>query len=643
MVTDSEKGIVTALEEVKEKKLLMGNHAVVYGLLKAGVGFVASYPGTPSTEAQMLAYKFSKEGKFYFEFAVNEKVAVEMAGAAALSGVRAAAIMKHVGMNVASDAFMALAYFGVKAGLVIIAVDDPGCLSSQNEQDTRMWGKFAHIPIFEPSNGQEIIETISKAYEFSERYNLLCIVRLTNYTSLNTTEVKIDKLPEKNAWNGEFIQDIRYALPARYVYHRELHNSLEKIKKDEEFQNFVKLTYENEKSDKVIVTHGAIYPIVEYMREKYKLDIPILKFNAIHPINEERIIAILKSYKYAYFIEELEPYLEDEISRIIGKHGLNIKILGKKELAVPYENRIIPDVLEETFKRIKADPENKEVFEKVLPTPPPFPKLFEMEEVLIPRTLPRLCDGCPHRGAFYSIKKATGVDAIRPSDIGCYALGQAPPVEVGDFWLCMGGSIGTALGFSITNKKPVVAVIGDGTFFHAGIPPLVDAVLYNHKITVAILNNHLTAMTGGQPTPSTPKELEEGNNPIDIEKVVRAIGVKYVRSVDVKNMKENVKIFKEAMAFDGPAVVIFNGDCVIEKFRRNLIPEAVPYVDQDTCIKCGNCLIDFSCPSILKENGKIVINPASCTSCMLCAEVCPTGAIKMPKARIKDGMRRLMG
>jgi indolepyruvate ferredoxin oxidoreductase alpha subunit len=628
----NDKDVVIGEGEVSQ--LLMGNRAVVQGLLEAKVGLTAAYPGTPSTEIQMQLYRLHKKGQLYFEFSVNEKVALEIAGAAALSGVRSAVIMKHVGLNVASDALMALAYFGVQGGMVVVVVDDPGCLSSQNEQDSRFWGKFSHLPILEPSTSQEIKATIVQAYELSEKYNTIFLVRLTSFTSLNTSEVKMKVVEENLEKDGDFFKDIRYAIPARYILHKGLHVNIEQIREDEDFKSNNVLKFKESVSDKLIITQGAIYPIVEYMRNLNQLDIPILKINAVHPLNTKQIVEFLKKYKYIYFVEELESYLESEILSIIGKHKLDVKVFGKKELAIPEENRILPDVLEEAFKRIVADPHNEEIFNVKPEDPPPYAQVFGREDQLIPRTLPRLCDGCCHRGAFYSIKRATKKTDIVPSDIGCYALGQVFPVDVGDFWLCMGASIGTAIGFSLTNDKPVVAIIGDGTFFHAGIPPLIDAVLYNHNITVAILNNSLTAMTGGQPTPSSGEEIAKGQRQLDIEQVVRGLGVEWVKSVRVEDTKENTKLFREAMAHEGPSVMIFNGECVVELYRHSLDLGEAPYVDEELCNMCGTCFIEFSCPSIIKKDGRIVIREDTCTACNICVGVCPQAAI-IPRKKKK--------
>ena len=618
---------VSSVSSSSAEKLMMGNHAVVQGLLEAGVGFTAAYPGTPSTEIQVQLAKLHDKGQIYFEYSINEKVAFEVSAAAALSGVRSAVIMKHVGVNVASDPMMALAYFGVQAGMIVVAVDDPGCQSSQNEQDSRFWGKFGHIPIFEPSTSQEIKDMIPKIYELSERYNMLCMLRLTNFTSLSTSNVKYRPVEEKLNWSGEFVKQIKYMIPARYILHKDLHKRIKQLTEDPDFNQFVELKHNSFSSEKIIITHGAVYPIIEYMCNLHELDIPILRIAAIYPLNKQKIVDILKDYKYVYVVEELEPYLENEILSIVGKYKLDVKVFGKEELQIPYENSIRPDALQEAFTRIKADPHDKTKFQP-LPEPSPLPQIFGREEPLLPRTLPRLCDGCPHRGAFYSIKRATEEDFIIPSDIGCYALGQAPPVEIGDYWLCMGGGVGTALGMSKVNGKKVIAIIGDGTFFHAGMPALLDAVIYNHNITVAILNNSLTAMTGGQPSAASENWKRKDFNHVDIEQIVRGLGVKWIKSVDVVNAKENVKVVKEALEYNGPSVIIFNGECVIEKLRRQKTPIKPLSIDQSLCIKCGNCLVDFACPSIVKEGDKIVIKQDTCTGCSICANLCPVDAIK---------------
>ncbi|MFW9923865.1 MAG: thiamine pyrophosphate-dependent enzyme, partial [Candidatus Thorarchaeota archaeon] len=381
-------------------------------------------------------------------------------------------------------------------------------------------------------------------------------------------------------------------------------------------------------SSKLIITQGVMYPIVEYLVNYFKTKIPIYKINAIFPLNEIEIKSILEKYRYIYFIEELESYLENEFLAIIGRYNIPVKVFGKNELTIPEENRLTPDALIKAMEKIFSDPNNQSIFIKEKLDQKPFEEFFDRKDLLLPRTLPRLCEGCPHRGAFYSIKKAINSDFIIPSDIGCYALGQVPPIQIGDFWLCMGGGIGTALGFSITNNKPVVAIIGDGTFFHAGIPPLIDAVIYNHNITVAILNNSLTAMTGGQPTPTSPSRIAADQNQIDIEQVVKGLGVKFVKSVRVENLQANIKVFKEAIAHNGPAVVIFNGECIIELLRKKPMLGKTPFIDQKKCNKCGNCFIDFSCPSIIKGKDGFVIDANTCRACLICADVCPQKAIK---------------
>ncbi|HUU78346.1 MAG TPA: indolepyruvate ferredoxin oxidoreductase subunit alpha, partial [candidate division Zixibacteria bacterium] len=293
------------IEKTQKKQLMLGNKAVVQGLLEANVGFAAAYPGTPSTEIQMELYKLARKGQLYFEFSVNEKVAAEIAGAAALSGVRSALILKHVGFNVASDTLMALAYFGVKAGMVVIVVDDPGCLSSQNEQDSRLWGKLSHLPVIEPSTIQEVKDCISIAYRLSEKYNTIFLVRLTNFTALNTSEVEFTPINKKLNWDGKFEKDVQHIIPARYILHKGLHEKLELLQDDEMFLQFNSLiTKKEENSEKLIVTQGVTYSIVNYLLEHLKIEIPVFKVNAIYPLSEKQWIELLANYKYLYFIEE---------------------------------------------------------------------------------------------------------------------------------------------------------------------------------------------------------------------------------------------------------------------------------------------------------------------------------------------------
>jgi indolepyruvate ferredoxin oxidoreductase alpha subunit len=589
---------------------MLGNEAAVQGILEADISFITGYPGSPSTEIQKKLYKLSQKGQVFFRYALNEKIALENAAAAALSGIRSAVIQKHVGLNVASDALMTLAYFDFLAALVIIVVDDPGCLSSQNEQDSRLWGKFAHLPIFEPSSVQEIKDIIMKAVDVAEKYTTVSIIRLTHITALSTAEVEYTPINEKLNWKGKFVKNYNFLNPERFRLHKKTHDELRQISLDESFNalNTIIGKYDS-KSEKLIITHGSAYPIVKYMNELTQTNLPILNIRAIHPLNEDQISAFISNFKYIYFIEELESYLEDEIASIIGHLNLDVKIYGKKELEIPEENRLIPDVLHEAFLRIKFDPKETEIFDRKVEDQLDYLTKYRTDDLIIPKTIPQLCAGCPHRGAYQTIQKAIDVfENIIPSDVGCYSLGQVPPIEIGDFWLCMGGSIGTAIGFSLTNEKSVIAIIGDGTFFHAGISPLIEAVLYNHNITVAILNNSIVGMTGGQPSPTSKDDFV--GKYVEMEEFIKKMGVKFVRSVNVKNIRDNVKIFKEAVAYNGPSVVIFNGQCAIQSLRKGRIPKP-SYIDQKICTKCGNCLIDFACPAINKINNEIIIDENS--------------------------------
>ncbi|NHJ87615.1 MAG: hypothetical protein FK734_19295 [Asgard group archaeon] len=614
----------------KKKALFLGNEAAVQGILEAGIAFITGYPGSPSTEIQKELYKLSQKKQVFFRYALNEKIALENAAAAALSGINAAVIQKHVGLNVASDALMTLAYFDYPAGLVIIVVDDPGCLSSQNEQDSRFWGKFAHLPVFEPSTVQEIKDFVVKAVNIAKKYHTVSIIRMTHLTALSTAEIEYTPKKEKLDWKGNFVKSYRFLNPERYQLHKEMHKKLERISQDEIFTELNSIIGNfDSKTEKLIVTHGSIFPVVNYMNKFTQTNLPILNIRAIHPLNKEQISSIISNFKYIYFIEELETYLEDEIASIIGHENLNVKIFGKQLLEIPEDNRIIPDVLHEAFLRIKFDPNNSEIFKRKIENQLEYLTKYRTDDLLIPKTLPQLCTGCPHRGAYQAIQKAINTfDFIVPSDVGCYSLGQVPPIEIGDFWLCMGGSIGTAIGFSLTNDKPVIAVIGDGTFFHAGISPLIEAVLYNHNITVAVLNNATIGMTGGQPSPSSNEDFV--GNYINLEEFIKRIGVKFVRSVNVENIRENSKIFKEAIAYEGPAVVIFNGECAIQQLRKGKVNKP-SYIDQKLCTKCGNCLIDFACPAIDKANNEFVINQETCVGCNICHDICLNNAIKMRK------------
>ena len=608
------------LLEKNRKAVLLGNEAIARGALEAGMDFGTTYPGTPSSEIadslSAMARHMNKNGitpPFYFEYSVNEKVAIEMAAAAAISGLRALTCMKHVGVNVASDAIMTYAYVGCNGGHVIVSADDPSAHSSQNEQDNRRFAKFANLPLLEPSNPAEAKEMTIEAFKISEELKLPVMLRTTTRISHMRGVVELkDYSMEKKDGNfkpGDYVTVPEVA--------RKLHPVLlEKMERAREMAENSKFNFvEDFGGDYGIITSGASYNYVREAIDDLGIKAKVLKIGFSNPMPEKMIIDFLNDVEKLIVVEELEPYMEEEIRIIAQKNGINTPIYGKGfgkfTRLYEYSPHIVYPTLAQFF-GMEYDIEEEEI--NATPRPPV------------------LCPGCPHRATYYAVKKVVGDDAIYPTDIGCYTLGLLPPYKTADFLLCMGSSVGSGGGFALTNKgKKVISFIGDSTFFHAGIPALVNAVHHNHNFVIAILDNSTTAMTGHQPHPGN-KIDGMGNEAvkIDIEGVVRGIGVKHVEVVNPYNMKKTIEAFKRAVEFDGLSVVILKAPCILLDLKRRKT-KIVFEVDQDKCTGCDDCINEFACPAFYRDGDKIKINESLCTGCGYCVQVCPEKAIRRKK------------
>ncbi len=445
------------LLENSGRQLLLGNEAIVRGLIEAGVGLAATYPGTPSSEVGLVLEDIAKEAGLYFEYSTNEKVSVEVAGAAAVSGVRSFAFMKHVGLNVASDAFMTLSYTGVRGGMVVMSADDPSCHSSQDEQDNRYYSKLALVPMLEPSTPSEAKDMIIEAYRLSEVIGCPILFRTTTRVNHARGAVELGKRVPPSI-KGRFERD-----PKRFVpipAHARL-GRLEQLKRMEKAQRLSEaspLNFTTGSGRTGVITSGVSYT---YVREWVR-DVEVLKLGITNPVPEEKIKKFLQSKDKVVMIEEGEPYLEDEVRRVAQQAGITVQILGKRTGHLPRAFEYSPDLVQ-SLKDILP------VISEKAPLATP--------DLVVPSRPPVLCAGCPHRATYYAVKRAVGPKgAIYSTDIGCYTLGIAPPMQTADFVLCMGSSVGAAGGFAQVTDEKVVAFIGDSTFFHAGIPGLISAV-----------------------------------------------------------------------------------------------------------------------------------------------------------------------
>lgn len=598
--------------------LLLGNEAIARGAIEAGVAFTSTYPGTPSSELSYNFFRISKESDLYFEYSTNEKVALEVAAAAATAGVRSMCVMKHVGVNVAADALMTLAYTGVKAGMVLMTADDPFMFSSQNEQDNRYYGKLAGLPVLEPSSVEEAKAMMPYAFDLSEKLGEPVIFRTTTRINHSNAVVELGKLVPRKT-KGDFKKD-----PFSYVcvpaVSRKLHvrllANLEAAGKlaEESPYNFSEGTGEFG-----VICNGVSYSYVSDAIDDLKAEgkVKVLRIGFSNPMPAEMIKNFISGCKKVLIVEEGEPFMEEAVKAMAQEAGISIEIAGKaKNLfsrLYEYDPAMVRKVMAGFFGLDYSAPA----------------MIDTTGNPEVPNRPPNLCAGCSHRATFYAVKKATeGMDVMIPSDIGCYTLGFLPPLSMADYVLCMGASTSTSCGFSKVTDKRVVSFIGDSTFFHSGIAGLINAVFNNHDFTLIILDNRVTAMTGHQPNPGVDMtELGlEGYGQIDIEELVKALGVKHVSVVKPYNVKKSVEAIKEAVGFKGVSVVIAKEKCILYAKSLKQV-KGNKFQVNDKCKNHRECINNFACPAFYLEDGRVKINESLCTGCAVCAQLCPEKAI----------------
>ncbi len=626
------------LEKEGKTVFLLGNEAIARGAIEGGVGFVSAYPGTPSTEIVETLAAVAKDVGFYVEWSANEKVAFEAAYGAAMSGIRSLTAMKHVGVNVAADPLMSSAYTGVKGGFIIVSADDPGMWSSQNEQDNRYYGLHAFIPIFEAYNPNEAKETVRMLFEFSEKFEHPVIFRSTTRLSHSRGPVRLGRIPPRKTKGLFEKKPDRWTLIPAYSrkLRRKLVEKWEQMR--EELNKWPFNKFFNKDSKYTIIASGIAYGyVVDALEELNVMDkVNILKIATPVPLPHRIVLDALEKSERILVVEELEPIVETEVKKLAFEKRIEIEIRGKD---------LVPQVSELDLNRVmKAIASFLGVEYK------PIEPVVNVDVDIPPRP-PTFCPGCPHRATFYMLKKAANKLRLKPiysGDIGCYSLGVLPPFEEQDIIVEMGGSIGVANGLAHTVDQPLVAIIGDSTFFHAGLPGLVNAVYNNAPMLVLVLDNRITAMTGHQPHPGTGIRATGEKAPVmDPEKIARAIGVEYTKTVDPYNVDEATKALEDALKYvvekKRPALVVMKRACSLLIYREALrrgIENPYYKVLEDKCTACRVCYDFFGCPAIIpKPDGKAYIDPVMCTGCGVCAKVCPFNAIVIEKPPSKEWNR----
>ncbi|MCW3141020.1 MAG: indolepyruvate ferredoxin oxidoreductase subunit alpha [Methanophagales archaeon] len=596
------------------REYLLGNAAIARGILEAGASVVTSYPGTPASEIVETLAPFTKKYDLHVEWSVNEKVALEVAIGASWTGTRAAAVMKHVGLNVAADPFMTLAYTGVRGGLVVISSDDPFCHSSQNEQDSRRYAQFACIPCIDPADPQEARDMTIYAFELSEELELPVLLRPTTRVSHARADVEVGEI-EENRVKPEFLRNpVRWvALPAHArPRHSVLLEKQDAIKAALEKSPWNRLVLRGELG---VIASGISGLYAEEAIKQLDVDISILRIGTFPPpegLCSEFIMHVSK----VMVIEELEPVLEEYVERAAREHNPDLDILGKRTGHIPREGELDPYIVRNAIANMADLP----LVES--------PSLREASEILPPRP-PALCPGCGHRAAYYAMREAFGEDAIFPSDIGCYTLA----VDMGtiDTCLCMGASITLASGIRFSGEeRDICCSIGDSTFLHTGLPGLLNAAYNKARITIAILDNSTTAMTGHQPHPGTGVTASgDKTKAVSLASLAKALGADFVETADPYDLKATIETFKRARDYHGLAVVITKQVCVINERRAGI--KRNPFMVNENCTGCREC-VEFGCPAIEFEEDCARIN-SLCTGCGVCAQICPSEAIEVVKVK----------
>jgi len=596
----------------REVKVLQGNSAIARGAWEAGVTFASAYPGTPSSE--ILQEVADNYPDIYAEWSPNEKVALEVASGASIAGARAMVSMKHVGMNVASDPFMTLAYTGIKGGLMIVVADDPNVHSSQNEQDSRNWARFAKVPMLEPGDAQECKDFTKIAFDISEEFDTPVLLRGETRVSHSDSPVELEDRKKSKIPIGLDPKDApKYVMvPANVRVRRKFIE--ERMRKLEAYADEFKFNRMEINDPAIgIIASGVSYLYAKEVFPEYSF----LKLGMIWPLPKKMIAEFYKKVKKVMIVEELDPFFETEIK------AMGYKVFHGKDL-IPNMYELSPEIVEQSLKGKKYK----------------APKIKVKPEDL-PRRPPNLCAGCSHRALFYSLKK---LGTFVFGDIGCYTLAAAPPLQALHTTICMGAGIGEAHGamkvFGKEGLGKMCAVLGDSTFLHSGITPLMGAVYNKGNSTTIILDNRITGMTGHQEHAGTGFTVrQEPTNMVNYEELSKVLGVKSIRKVDPYKIEETMKVIKEELAKDEPSVIItVNSPCIMLKRANRKFENPVFVINEDNCRGCKMCL-EIGCPAISwreeagatkdghKRKGTVYIDKGVCVGCNVCTQICKYEAI----------------
>ena len=603
--------------EAGDRHLLLGNEAIVRGALEAGINIVTCYPGTPSSEVPDMFYHLSGCGRFKFEYSVNEKVAVEVAAGASLAGAMALTTMKHVGVNVAADPLFTASYVGLPGGFVLLSADDPLCHSSQDEQDNRTYARFMGMPCLEPATAQEAKDMTRDALNLARELQQTVMLRTTTRVNHLRGAVTFGALPAEPAPLVPFAKNPMRFVPVPTVArirHGELVKHLEQARAIAETSPWNTLSGEGRLG---VVASGIsrAYLSDALAEHGWENRVKRLDLGMTWPLPKEQLAAFLRSCDKVLVLEELEPLLERDLRALAQENGIQIAISGKgRHLTIfgEYSTGSVAAALAEFLGETLPESCTKTTDIAALPGRPP-----------------NLCAGCSHRATYYAVRKVFGDEAVYSSDIGCYTLGMVPPLRAADFLFCMGSSISAGSGFSMASDRPVVGFIGDSTFFHSGMTGLANAVFNRHNVLLVILDNGTTAMTGHQPNPGVAAEvLGQGCEHLDIERIVRGLGVTEVARVKPFNLRATLKTIEDMKTKSGVRVIIAEEPCML--FARRTLKQDRPQVAY--VAKQGpeavTCLKELACPAFRRdgsgEDAPISVDETQCSGCMVCLQITPS-------------------
>lgn len=608
-------------------EIVMGNTALVRAMIESGTRVISSYPGSPTPEIADAIKSIPRDKRpFYFEFSTNEKVATEIAFGAALNGHLSTVFFKSVGLNVAADTFVQLGHMNIIGGMVVVLGDDPGANSSQNEQDNRHYAHLSYTPVFEPASPQEVYRFYKEAARLSKEKQMPIIVRMTTHvchakekvTFAGRSPIHFDDTPRFDPANGPYIPLAADVLPMKksaLIKREEVRTYADKSP--------LNRVLDNSNPERGIITMGLPFLSLLDVLEKVENKPDILKLGIVHPLPRRVVSDFLKKHAEVKLLEELDDVLEKEVKMLAFDEHISTIITGKTDLD-DWIGEYTPD-------KVRA------VVRKTWPDYFPDEKVIEQDAPHVPPRPPQMCPGCGHRSAFHAIRQALGANDITVADIGCHTLGYLPPYKTGEVLMCMGSSTAIGSGLSLFNHtRKVITFLGDSTFFHAGLPGIINAVFNKHNVTLVLMENGTTAMTGHQDHAASGKNFNAPTDRIPVRRVLEGLGVKHIFEVDTYQQAELTGLVKQAVEIDEFSVVIARHPCML-KFTREqrrkpgFEPRRVD-IDQQRCKQIHECVEIFACPTFVRDiEGRVSINSDLCIGDGSCIQTCPATAISAPE------------